>query len=101
MRPMGLPGTCAVVELQHAALPTTPEILPDGAVRYANAGKTVIVLPHRREGLRHAWSRGFLTESQDYADYRIGGAFVGWEVPGIFDVEMQAPDFSLRATGSP
>lgn len=58
------------------------------------------LLPHIRGGLQHAWSRGFLPESQDYADYRIGGAFLGWEVPGIFDVEVQVRDFSLRATTS-
>jgi hypothetical protein len=59
------------------------------------------LLPHIRAALQHAWSRGFLTESQDFSDYRIGGAFVGWEVPGIFDVEMQIRNFSLRATASP
>jgi len=33
--------------------------------------------------------------------YRIGGAFLGWEVPGIFDVEAQVRNFSLRVTDRP
>lgn len=59
------------------------------------------LLPHLRQSLQHAWSRGFLTESQDYADYHVTGAFVAWEVPGIFDVEMQLRNFSLIAAWLP
>lgn len=56
------------------------------------------LLPLLRESLQVAWSRGFLKDSTNYADYRIGGAFVGWEVPGIFDVDAQIRDFSLKVS---
>jgi hypothetical protein len=51
-----------------------------------------------REALETAWQRGFLTESKNLADYRISGMNIGWEVPGIFDVEMQLRKLSLKAT---
>jgi len=50
------------------------------------------------EALETAWQRGFLRESRDPADYRITGMNLGWEVPGIFDVEMQVRDLSLEVT---
>ncbi len=66
----------------------------------AHDGKWVTIdkdlLPLLREALQVAWSRGFLKDSTDFADYRLGGAFVGWEVPGIFDVDAQVRDFSLK-----
>jgi hypothetical protein len=68
----------------------------------AHDGKWVTIdkdlLPLLREALQVAWSRGFLKDSTDFVDYRIGGAFVGWEVPGIFDVDAQVRDFSLKVT---
>jgi hypothetical protein len=48
------------------------------------------------EALETAWQRGFLRESRDLADYRIPGMNLGWEVPGLFDVEMQVRDLSLE-----
>jgi len=48
------------------------------------------------EALETAWQRGFLRESRDLADYRLTGMNLGWEVPGLFDVEMQVRDLSLR-----
>ncbi len=48
------------------------------------------------EALETAWKRGFLRESQDLADYRVTGMNLGWEVPGLFDVEMQVRDLSLQ-----
>jgi hypothetical protein len=48
------------------------------------------------EALETAWQRGFLRESRDLADYRITGMNLGWEVPGLFDVEMQVRDLSLE-----
>lgn len=66
----------------------------------AHDGKWVTIdkdlLPLLREALQVAWSRGFLKDSTNFADYRIGGAFVGWEVPGIFDVDAQVRDFSIK-----
>jgi hypothetical protein len=47
------------------------------------------------EALETAWQRGFLVESRNLADYRITGMNLGWEVPGLFDVEMQVRDLSL------
>jgi hypothetical protein len=48
------------------------------------------------EALGTAWQRGFLRESRDLADYRITTTNIGWELPGIFDVEMQLRDLSLE-----
>ena len=48
------------------------------------------------EALDTAWKRGFLQESRDLNDYRITGMNMGWEVPGLFDVELQVRDLSLK-----
>jgi hypothetical protein len=48
------------------------------------------------EALKTAWQTGFLRESRDRADYRVAGMNLGWEVPGLFDVEMQVRDLSLE-----
>jgi hypothetical protein len=48
------------------------------------------------EAIETAWRRGFLRESRDFADYRVTGMNLGWEVPGLFDVEMQVRDLSLE-----
>ncbi len=54
------------------------------------------LLPEMLDGLRTAWGRGFLKDSRDLADYRIGGMNMGWEVPGLFDVEVQVRNLSMR-----
>ncbi|MDH7570934.1 MAG: hypothetical protein QHJ73_15260 [Armatimonadota bacterium] len=54
------------------------------------------LLPIIGEALSAAWERGFLKDSRDPADYRLGGFNLGWEVPGILDVEMQARGLSLK-----
>jgi hypothetical protein len=59
------------------------------------------LLPLLREALETAWARGFLTESRDPADYHITGLNLGWEVPGIFDVEMQVRDLSFKVRREP
>lgn len=56
------------------------------------------LLPLMREGLEYAWSRNFLKESQSLADYRIAGMNMGWEVPGILDVDLQIRRLSLKAS---
>ena len=56
------------------------------------------LLPLMRDGLKAAWQSGFLKDSQSLADYRITGMNLGWEVPGIVDVEMQLRDLSLKVT---
>jgi len=54
------------------------------------------LLPMMRSALETAWSRGFLRDSKDAADYAIGGMNMGWELPGTFDVEMQVRRLSLK-----
>jgi hypothetical protein len=53
------------------------------------------LLPHAFEGFREAWARGFLKGSEDPSDYAISSMNMGWEVPGIHDVEMQVRGLSL------
>lgn len=55
------------------------------------------LLPMVREALEAAWSRGFLKDSKDVADYYIAGMNMGWELPGTFDVEMVVKGLSLVA----
>ncbi len=55
------------------------------------------LLPLIRAALEEAWRRGFLTGSREFGDYSLSGIFIGWEVPGLFDVEMQIRNLSLRA----
>lgn len=59
------------------------------------------LLPLMREGLELAWQRGFLKDSRALADYRIAGMNLGWELPGLFDVEMQVRNLSLKAILDP
>jgi hypothetical protein len=58
------------------------------------------LLPLIRRGLEHAWARKFIVGSHDFADYRPLGIFIGWEVPGIFDVQMLMRNLSLKAMPS-
>lgn len=55
------------------------------------------LLPLMREGLNAGWKGGFMSGSREPADYRLTGIFIGWEVPGIFDVEVQLRNLSLVA----
>ena len=48
-----------------------------------------------------AWARGFLPASHDLSDYRVGGMNLGWEVPGVLNVQMQLRDLSLKAFPKP
>lgn len=56
------------------------------------------LLPLMRQGLQHASAKGFIKGSNDLTDYRPLGIFIGWEVPGVFDVDLQLRNLSLRAT---
>ena len=52
--------------------------------------------------LQAAWERGYLPDSRNPADYRIGGMNIGWEVPGLNHVELEIDNLSLIATtGTP
>lgn len=55
------------------------------------------LLPLMREGLNTAWQRGYLRDSQDPADYRLGGMNTGWEVTGCWNVELQIDQLRLEA----
>ncbi len=57
------------------------------------------ILPHIKLGLAEAWGYGYLTNSFDLADYKIGGMNMGWEVPGLSDVSMQVRNFGVQAYG--
>lgn len=70
----------------------TPESAHDG--KWITIDKDL--LPLMREALATAWQRGFLTESKNPGDYHITGVNLGWEVPGIYDVEMQVRNLSLK-----
>jgi hypothetical protein len=56
------------------------------------------LLPLMREGLECAWNHNFLKESQVFGDYRLAGMNLGWEVPGIFEVDLQIRRLSLKVT---
>jgi hypothetical protein len=55
------------------------------------------LLPFMRQGLKAGWENGFMPGSRELGDYRLTGIFMGWEVPGIFDVELQVRNLSLAA----
>jgi len=55
------------------------------------------LLPLMRDGLKAGWNEGFMPGSVEFSDYRITGIFLGWELPGIFDVELQLRNLSLMA----
>ncbi len=55
------------------------------------------ILPLVREGLKTAWRRGYLGDSREMADYRLGGMNTGWEVTGPLDVAMQVGGLRLEA----
>lgn len=57
------------------------------------------LLPLMRQGLDHARLKGFIKGSTQLADYRPLGMFIGWEVPGSFDVDLQIRNLSLKALG--
>lgn len=54
------------------------------------------LIPLLRKGLAAGWQRGFMAGSRDAADYRLTGIVIGWEVPGILDVELALRNLSLR-----
>lgn len=55
------------------------------------------LLPLIKDGLNEAWSRGILTESQSYNDYKISLFTMGWECPGLNIGTMQVKNLSLVA----
>ena len=59
------------------------------------------LVPLMRQDLEHARAKGFIQGSPDLADYRPLGIFIGWEVPGMFDVDLQIRNLSLKAKSRP
>lgn len=56
------------------------------------------VMPLIKAALDAAWARGFLSESTSQTDYYITAMNMGWEVPGILNVEMQVRDLGFLVT---
>lgn len=55
------------------------------------------LLPIMREALDAAWQRGYLQDSKDRADYRLGGMNMGWEITGPIDAAVQVRGLNLKA----
>jgi len=55
------------------------------------------LLPHAIDALHAAWSRGYLLESKNLADYKIGGMNMGWEMPGLNYAAVAVRNLSLVA----
>lgn len=54
--------------------------------------------PWLERALEAAWSKGYLRDSRDLADYRVAHINLGWEVPGLNRVTMDVRGLSLEAT---
>ena len=54
------------------------------------------ILPMIVQGLESAWERGYLSQSQVMADYRLSGMNIGWEVTGPMNVMAEIADFSIE-----
>jgi len=55
------------------------------------------LLPMVREALDTAWQRGYLQDSKDPADYRLGSMNMGWEITGPIDAAVQVQGLRLDA----
>ena len=55
------------------------------------------VLPILIKGMKEAWKRGYLTDSQDLRDYRISSINMGWEVTGLAKASIQIRNLSMKA----
>lgn len=61
----------------------------------------VDLYPYAISALSEAWQRGYLSASQDLADYKLGGMNIGWELPGMNTGEMKIRNLSLVASKEP
>ncbi len=59
------------------------------------------LLPHILTGLRESWQRGYLADSHELADYKLGGAVLGWEVTGLNDVAIAGKGLRAEAILKP
>jgi len=74
--------------------PFTSEKIADG--NWMTIGGDL--LPRMKSALQEAWNQGLLLDSQDFADYKIGGMNMGWEMPGLNDASLQIRNYSVIAT---
>ena len=58
----------------------------------------VDLYPYAIKALTKAWQRGYLSASQDLADYKLGGMNMGWELPGMNIGDMKIRNLSLIAS---
>ena len=77
---------------------------PPGSVytdHTAHTGEWITIerdlLPLIREGLETAWQAGYLKDSRDLCELRLGEFNIGWELPGTLDVAMHVRDLRLEA----
>lgn len=61
----------------------------------------VNLYPYAIKALNEAWQRGYLSASQDLADYKVGGMNMGWELPGMNIGDMKIRHLSLIARNVP
>lgn len=55
------------------------------------------LLPMLKEAVADAWTRGYLKDSRDIADYRLGGMNMGWEITGPIRAAAHIERISLGA----
>ncbi len=55
------------------------------------------LLPHVIAGLNEAWRRGYLGDSKNLSDYRVGSAVLGWEITGLNDAAMAVRNLRCQA----
>lgn len=55
------------------------------------------LLPHVIVGLNEAWRRGYLGDSKNLSDYRVGSAVLGWEITGLNDAAMAVRNLRCQA----
>ena len=86
--------------------PATEKLIYDIGVkpfteRVVAAGEWVDVhgdlLPHVIVGLNEAWRRGYLGDSKNLSDYRVGSAVLGWEITGLNDAAMAVRNLRCQA----
>ena len=58
------------------------------------------LLPLILKAVESAWSEGFLLDSRDIKDYRLGCITINWEVTGPVDVAMQLRDLRIAQVRS-
>ena len=55
------------------------------------------LLPHILAGLQESWKCGYLADSRELSDYKLGGLVLGWEVTGLNDVVIAVKGLRTEA----